>query len=168
MRLKKVGLPVALAVLTTLVLVSAVWSFSKWFSPVTGYSDQNPDWWQAQWMWSDSVNQYVDCHAWEFELRGRDGHNINEYYCGAGDWWTNLPIGYMEHDEDDYTFGSHRPDLIEPWIWYSGWMVMYPCYNPGIPAFVESELGYDWCSAVDPYPLDWEQISTFVPGYVSW
>jgi hypothetical protein len=74
----------------------------------------------------------------------------------------------MEHDEDDYTFGSHRPDLIEPWTWYAGWTVMYPCYFPGIPAIVESELGYDWCLPIDPDPLDYEQKDTFVPGYVSW
>jgi ABC-type glycerol-3-phosphate transport system permease component len=63
MRLKRIGLPIALAVLATLVLVPAVWSFSKWFSPVTGYSDQDPDWWLAEWMWSDSVSYYYDCQA---------------------------------------------------------------------------------------------------------
>jgi hypothetical protein len=112
---KRIRLTAFLVVVLTLAVVSKTLAFSKWFSPVTGYSDQDPDWWQVQWKWSDSVSQYYDCQAWEFELRGRDGHNINEYYCGAGGWWTNLPIGYREHDEDDYTFGSHRPDLIEPW-----------------------------------------------------
>lgn len=167
--MKKAGLSIALAVLVALVATSAVFGFSKWFSPWQGWSwnDAQTFTWQNSWTWNESVAGYQWYHAWEFELRGRDGHNINEYYCeGLAGWWSDLPSRYKEHDDDDYSFGSHGPDLINPGQAYSGWMQMNECDNPGIPAVVESEYGWD--AGLDMIPIDHEQLDTSVPGFVQW
>ena len=167
---KRIWLIILVVALTFLVAGSRALAFSKWFSPDDGSSRKTTTRWDFSTRWDRHCDFFGPEDVWEGELCGQPGRNINEFYCGILDWDSQLPGEYPEHDEDDYTIGSHYVDMLKPWQWYNSWMWLYPCYGQpsSFPAIFESELGQDQGGWIDPIPVDQEQKFYSIPGAVYW
>jgi len=168
---KKVLLAILVVVVAFLMVTSQAWGFSEWFSPrYDGVSSNSTTRWRLWTTWDNGANLFTPLDAWEGELRGQPGRNINEFYCGIISYDSGLPGKYSEHDVDDYTCGSHYVENLVPYQEYYSWMWLYPCYNQpsSFPAIFESELGYDFGQWRDPYPVAWEQKFYWIPGAYYW
>lgn len=167
---KKILFAILVVVLVFLMMISQAWGFSKWFSPDDGVSSNSTTRWELWTVWDSDADRFNFWDAWEGELRGQPGRNINEFYCGIISWDSGLPGRYVEHDEDDYTFGSHDPHNLVPRQWYYSWMWLYPCYYQpsSFPARFESEWGLDFGGGGDPLPRDWEWRDYWIPGILYW
>ncbi len=167
---KSIGLIICVTISILLIAVPQSWAFSKWFSPDDGASSNSTTGWQLWTLWDSDANRFTVLDAWEGELRGGNGHNINEFYCGIITWDSGLPGRYVEHDADDYTLGSHNPHHLMAGQWYYSYMWLYPCYYQpsSLPAIFESEWGWDFGGGSDPLPVDWEQKNYSIPGTLYW
>jgi hypothetical protein len=169
-RRRLIWLAILAAVFASLMVVSQVWAFSKWFSPDDGDSGNSTNKWNFSTLWDYDCDFFDINDAWEGELRGQYPRNINEFYCDYYYWDSDFPGRYPEHDEDDYTIGTHYPEMLLPYQWYHHVMHLYPCVGQPsfFPAIFESEWGADWGSWQDPVPIDQEQKEYWIPGYVYW
>jgi hypothetical protein len=167
---KRIWLIILVVAITFFVPVFRTLAFSKWFSPDDGSSHNTTTWWEFWTVWDAHANWFTFIDAWEGELRGQPGRNINEFYCGIISWDSGLPGKYPEHDEDDYTIGSYDVHKLVPGQWYYSWMWLYPCYyQPSpFPAIFESEWCRDFGFLEDPIPVDNEQKYYSIPGSIYW
>lgn len=164
---------VALVVTGALLVVGSGMAMAwDWYTPYTGYTTADEDYYYIRGKWSSaSVEDYRWWDAWEGELRG-ESETIDNYYSGLGtNWGGTFPGKYRELDGDDVTMGMASPHLMSSETNYYGYTYLTAAEGQpdSFDALVESELGYDYGGLPDPIPQDWETLLTFeLPGSDSW